>query len=354
MYTPDFRNLVNAAFNRPSAHIPIYDHSISPSVIERITSERFADLSQGNHADKVEFFRRYNAFQRDMGYDATVYEYCASSVMPGSGALGNHKDSVIKTREDFDRYPWGEVPALFFEKSTEHYTALRESLLSGMPAVGGVGNGVFECVQDVVGYEELCYIRIDDEDLYRDLFRAAGDMLYAIWERFLAEFGDIFCVFRIGDDLGFKSTTLLSDKEIREHIIPQYRRIIALIHKSGKPFLLHSCGKIFDVMDDFISEAGIDAKHSNEDVIAPFSQWIEQYGDSIGNFGGLDTDVLCHLSGVDIVEYTSHIYRICAEKGRGVAIGSGNSIPDYVDPQRYCKAVETIRRLRGDVGSFPF
>ncbi|MDR1030283.1 MAG: hypothetical protein LBL76_05370 [Treponema sp.] len=47
----------------------------------------------------------------------------------------------------------------------------------------------------------------------------------------------------------------------------------------GKPFLLHSCGCIFKVMDDLIA-ARIDAKHSNEDAIAP-------YGRRIGNFGGL-------------------------------------------------------------------
>ena len=38
-------------------------------------------------------------------------------------------------------------------------------------------------------------------------------------------------------------------------------------------------------MDDVIA-LGIDAKHSNEDVIAPFERWIELYGDRIGLLGG--------------------------------------------------------------------
>ena len=29
----------------------------------------------------------------------------------------------------------------------------------GMKAIGGVGYGIFECVQDLVGYEDLCYMR---------------------------------------------------------------------------------------------------------------------------------------------------------------------------------------------------
>jgi hypothetical protein len=66
---------------------------------------------------------------------------------------------------------------------------------------------------------------------------------------------------------------MLDPDIIRQHIIPQYRRIIDLVHFSDKKFLLHSCGKIFPVMDDII-EMGIDAKHSNEDQIAPFMLWI--------------------------------------------------------------------------------
>jgi len=90
---------------------------------------------------------------------------------------------------------------------------------------------------------------------------------------------------RFGDDLGFKRNTLLSDTDIKTFFLPQYRRVIGLIKTAGKPFLWHSCGCIFPVMDDVIA-LGIDAKHSNEDQIAPFSTWVDKYGDRIGNFGG--------------------------------------------------------------------
>ncbi|MFH1512624.1 MAG: uroporphyrinogen decarboxylase family protein, partial [Bacillota bacterium] len=179
------------------------------------------------------------------------------------------------------------------------------------------------------------------------LFQAAGDMMCAIWSRFLEEFGDIFCVCRFGDDLGFQSSTLLPVKDIQRLLIPQYRRIVAIIHKHGKPFLMHSCGNIFRIMDDLIDTVKIDAKHSNEDAIAPFGEWIARYGDRIGNIGGLDASVYCEGSPVDIREYTTALYHTCAAKGRGVAMGSGNSIPDYVAPERYVQAINTIRSLRG-------
>jgi len=348
MFTPDYQNIVNAALNRKSNRIPLYEHIVNEGFMESYTGQTFADLKQGNPSDMEEYFRHYTGFFENLGYDTVSFEGWASAAMPGSGALGNHQEGVIKTREDFNNYPWDEVPDIFFNMYSKYYEALRKQMPQGMAAIGGIGNGIFECVQEIVGFEPLCLIKGDDEELYADLFAKAGDMLVAIWERFLPQYGDIYCVCRFGDDLGFRSATLLSPGDIREHIIPQYKRIIDIIHGYNKPFLLHSCGNIDAIMEDLISVAGINAKHSNEDVIAPFSYWINEYGKRIGNFGGLDTDALCDVNDCDIVEYTTNVYNQCAAKGYGVAIGSGNSIPEYVSEKRFVKALEVIRRLRGE------
>ncbi|MEG0050402.1 MAG: uroporphyrinogen decarboxylase family protein, partial [Clostridia bacterium] len=234
----------------------------------------------------------------------------------------------------------------YFDMYHRSFEALRRNMPQGMKAIGGVGYGIFECVQDLVGYEDLCYLRMDDPELYAELFQKIGDSNLRIWTRFLKEYGDIYCVCRFGDDLGFKSTTLLPPDEIRSLIIPQYKRIIAAVHAAGKPFLLHSCGCIFEVMEDLIL-AGIDAKHSNEDQIAPFPVWVERYGDRIGNFGGIDTDAVCRLSKPEMREYISRVVSQSVGHG-GFAFGSGNSIPDYVPAEGFLSMNEIIRELRGE------
>ena len=222
-----------------------------------------------------------------------------------------------------------------------------EKFPQGMKAVGGVGNGIFECVQELVGYESLCYLRMDDPELYADIFRKVGQTNLQIWTRFLETYGDIFCVCRFGDDLGFKSNTLLIADDIRQLVIPAYRAIIDQVHLAGKPFLLHSCGCIFEVMDDLIRDAGIDAKHSNEDVIAPFPVWVERYGDRIGNFGGIDTDAVCRLDGKEMERYIEDVVRKSRGHG-GFAFGSGNSIPNYVPVDQFRKMNRIIREIRGE------
>ena len=45
------------------------------------------------------------------------------------------------------------------------------------------------------------------------------------------------------------------------------RRAKLLRYAAGRPYLLHSCGKLDVIMDYFIDEVKIDAKHSFEDTI---------------------------------------------------------------------------------------
>ena len=346
MFQPDYRYLESAARNVDAARIPLYEHLINFDVIEKIMNKEFAPLIWGDYEEKKEFFRNYCAFFMKLGYDTVSFELCIGGVLPGGGALGGHKKGVIQTREDFEKYPFDEIPELYKKAFHDIIRALHEVMPDGMKAVGGGGNGVFECVQDLTGYIDLCYISADDPELYADLYKKVGDMSLKIWKNFLKEFSDDFCVLRFGDDLGFKSNTLISDDDIVTHIIPQYKRIIDEVHRCGKPFLLHSCGNIFNVMDELIA-AGIDAKHSNEEQIAPFPVWVEKYGDKIGNFGGIDTDAVCRLSRAEMKEYISDVVKKSVGRG-GFAFGSGNSIPSFVPVDNYLMMNEIIREIRGE------
>lgn len=222
---------------------------------------------------------------------------------------------------------------------------LAECMPPGMKAVGGVGNGLFEISEDLVGFEYLAYMMADDPPLIRDLYFRIGDLMVELWSLFLARYVDVFAVCRFGDDLGFKTSTLISPATIRRHIFPQYRRVIDLIHQYRRPFLWHSCGNIFAVMEDAIA-LGIDAKHSNEDVIAPFDRWISLYGDRIGLLGGIDVDLLCLRPPDDVRRQVIERGTRFRNMAAGYALGSGNSIPDYVPVEGYLAMVEAAQCIR--------
>jgi uroporphyrinogen decarboxylase len=220
----------------------------------------------------------------------------------------------------------------------------------GMKAVGGCGFGVFEIAEDLVGYEPLCLLQHDDPDLYAALFRKIGDLMTCLWSDMMCRYAGLFAVCRMGDDLGFKTSMLICPELAVRHVVPQYKRVIDLVHRAGKPFLWHSCGCIFPVMDAVIA-AGIDAKHSNEDQIAPFSQWIELYSGRIGLFGGIDVNDLCLKKPQEVFELiVEHGVRYRAT-AQGYALGSGNSIPAYVPVDCFLAMIEAAKKIRMDEAS---
>ncbi|MFZ5516924.1 MAG: uroporphyrinogen decarboxylase family protein [Candidatus Zhuqueibacterota bacterium] len=344
-FTPNYQHFLDVVTNKRPARLPIYEHLISPGIMEKILNIRFADLAGGDDADVNEFFRQYCRFFRDMTYDVVSFEICITSFLPDNGAIMGGKPGPIQSRADFEKYPWDEIPRRFWAVAEKQFRALVEALPPGMKAVGGIGNGVFEISEDLVGFEYLAYMMAEDPLLFGDIYKKTGDLMTTIWEEFLARHCDGFVACRFGDDLGFKTSTLLAPATIRGHIIPQYRRVVNLVHRAGFPFLWHSCGNIFEIMDDVIA-IGIDAKHSNEDAIAPFDVWINRYNDSIGFLGGIDLDVLCLDKPEVVFEKVVSQGRKFRNMAKGFALGSGNSIPDYVPVQGYLAMIEAAQKIR--------
>lgn len=348
-FQPDYRHFGEVMRNRRPARLPLYEHIISPSIMEKALDVEFAALENGAPGDLPEFFRHYCRFFREMTYDTVSYEVCVVPILPEHGAIMGGKAGPIQDRADFERYPWDELPELFWRVATPRFDALVAALPEGMKAVGGIGNGVFETSEDLVGLEYLAYMQAEDPELYGAVFDKIGALMYSLWTKFLARYSDAFVACRFGDDLGFKSSLLTNPATVHDHVIPQYRRVIDAVHTAGRPFLWHSCGCIFQVMEAAI-DAGIDAKHSNEDNIAPFSRWIADYGDRIALLGGFDMGYLCQATPEDLFDTVVRQgaqYRSCA---RGYALGSGNSIPDYVPLENYLAMVRGVQAIRAKEG----
>ncbi len=343
-FQPDYQNILEVLYNRKPVRLPLYEHHIDVPFISKFTGEDV--VLQGSKAlDYDNYYSKIIKFWKESTYDAFDYEAPICNIFPDHGAINGGRPGPIQTRDDFNTYPFDDLPRLFWETFTPDLEAIRRVLPAGMKAYGGCGYGIFESSQDLVGYEYLAVLQYTDPELFADLFQKIGDLYEELWSELIRKYSDIFVFYRMGDDLGFKTSTLLEPDTIRKHILPQYKRVIDLVHRVDKKFLLHSCGNIFEVMEDII-DTGIDAKHSNEDEIAPFSEWIERYNDRIGLFGGIDVNTLC-LNNYD------EIYKTVLEKGteyrqktKGYGLGSGNSIAEYVQVDGFSAMVDAVKEIR--------
>ena len=178
----DYHHILDVLANKRPKRLPIYEHIISPAIMEKILDVQFAELWNGSRTDRIEFFSQYCRFFQEMSYDTVSFEVCIVEILPDNGALAGGKPGPIQNRADFERYPWDELPERFWKAAEPRFQALAQCMPKGMKALGGVGNGVFEISEDLVGFEYLAHMQADDPDLHRDVYRKIGDLMFEIWD----------------------------------------------------------------------------------------------------------------------------------------------------------------------------
>lgn len=284
---------------------------------------------------------RYREFQIDV-YHALGYDYFwvfgtmdfprprrESSVGDGRSWAENDAGGPIQSREDLEGYPW---PRVTEEALAEcHYVAAR--MPDGMGMFVAHGDGFLEAVMNnLVGYESMCMMLYDDPELLRDIIDRAGQVVYdaAVAMADVPRSAGVF----MGDDMGFTTSTLFPPDFYRSYILPWHRKLAEAIHRKGQLYMLHSCGKIDEIMPDFIRDVKIDAKHSFQRGAYDIVDYKKEYGKDIALLGGVDVDQLCRLEEAELRAYVRGILDACMPGGR-YALGSGNSITTYVPLQNY-------------------
>jgi uroporphyrinogen decarboxylase len=138
---------------------------------------------------------------------------------------------------------------------------------------------------------------------------------------------------------------MLAPADMRKYVVPWHKKIVEVIHKSGKPAILHSCGNLRLLMDDIIDTIGYDAKHSYEDNIMPVEEAYEEYGDRIAILGGIDVDFVCRATPEEIKKRSAAMLERVKGRG-GYALGTGNSVPEYVPQENYFAMISAALEAR--------
>jgi len=147
------------------------------------------------------------------------------------------------------------------------------------------------------------------------------------------------------DDWGFKTQTMLRPEEMRTYVFPWHRKIVKAIHDAGKPAILHSCGQLDLVMEEIIGDMKYDAKHSYEDSIEPVEKTYERLAGRIAVLGGIDVDFICRSSPDAVYDRSRAMLKRTEKKG-GYALGSGNSIPEWVPQEGYFAMLRAVQETR--------
>lgn len=331
---------------------PLVEYIVDPVVMRPILTDMigrpWVDVvwdDRDSHAayldNVIDFWYRlgYDFIRLEIGLGFPTHGLVADDPAPGAtgkrGWVDQHH-GTITSWDDFETYAWPTIEAMDFfwlEYINDH-------LPDGMGFISSHGGGVYEHLSAILSYEGLCLLIMDQPDLVAAVADRIGELQLKFYEHLL-DLDRLSVVFP-GDDMGFRSATLISPNDLVKYTLPWHKRYARMAHEKGLPYFLHSCGNLEAIMPHLINEVGIDGKHSFEDAIVPVTEMYRRYHDRIALLGGVDVNMLTRATPDDLRKYVRGI--IDANSDGRYAIGSGNSIPSYIPVENYLTMLDEALR----------
>lgn len=316
----------------------LFEFFLNPRLLQKLSGVALLPGMSWLDVQKV----RLAAFQR-AGYDYLTVKPPGFVFTVGEQAheasISQNDGAMIFDRKSMEAYPWQDPEDTRYDLVEEFAQFVPDTMKL---VVWGPG-GVLENAISLVGYEQLCLLIMDDPDFATELFANIGSRL----ERYYQLAAPIekvgACI--SNDDWGFKTQTLFSPRAMRKYVFPWHKKIVSQIHAAGRPAILHSCGNFSKIIDDIVDDMGFDARHSYEDNIWPVEEAYEALHGRIAVLGGIDVDFVCRSSPEAV--YSRSAAMLAQVKGRGgYALGTGNSVPDYVPDEGYFAMIRAALDLR--------
>ncbi|MCF8108178.1 MAG: hypothetical protein K9J81_04205 [Desulfohalobiaceae bacterium] len=240
--------------------------------------------------------------------------------------------SFIKTREDFEKFPW-EVAA---ELDFDNFYKVRDLLPENMKVIA-ISGKIFTLTWMLMGFNHFAMSLIMDEQLVADVFRKVAEIQFRGLEE-IFEIPHVAGVWVV-DDLAFGNGPMISPQAFRDHVFPWYKGMSRRCHEKDRLFLMHSDGDITKLMEDIIS-IGIDVIQPIDPSCMDILEFKQKYGDRICIIGNVSNELL--RSGTP-AEVESRVRELLAgvAPGGGYCLGSGNSVPGWARFENYMAMRDT-------------
>jgi uroporphyrinogen decarboxylase len=372
---PDFKGrLLRTIFaDGLSDRVPIVEAGIDLSIKERFLGRPIQHI-----ADEIEFWQqagydfipleaglrtvidaaihheqtgRFESEKPDPAAIAAAKSFAIDRLSPlqltASGPTGNRRSwapagkGIIRDLADLEQFPWPAADD--FDLSALQLA--NEHLPSGMGTLCFSG-AVFSSVLLMLGFESAFIEMATETEFFQAITRKVIELQYDVVERLVRQ--DLVGGIWVNDDLGHRTGTLVNPKLLRKYFFPYYRELRLLTKTKNLPLLLHSDGRIVEVLPDLV-EIGFNAVHPIDPNCMSMQETRDIVGSDVCLIGNLSlTYPLGTGSPEDVARETEALIRSAAPAG-AYCLSSGNSIPEYIPYENW----KTMRDTALHVGVYP-
>lgn len=184
--------------------------------------------------------------------------------------------------------------------------------------------GYYSLLRRWMGTEGASYVFYDDPALVEEMFEFMTDYILQLIDKALRE--ATYDCFHIFEDMAFNSGPLVSPVMVKQFILPQYKRLVAHLHKYGIRNIMLDCDGNINSLIPLWIEAGITCLYPVEVNAGSDPVAIrKQYGRDIAMVGGMNKFLL---------EKTNREMEYEIEKQLGYLLPLGGYIPtlDHLVP----------------------
>lgn len=343
---PDFSRLECALSREEPDRVPLFEAEIAIPI-----QEWFLGREINSAEDEVEFYVR-------AGYDFvpvlppffTPRLMRTASDAEGTMAEADRErawltesEGIIRTMADVEKFPWPDPDQVDFSSFQEMAALLPPKMkIIGMLSPAAI----FGNTSQSMGLQNFSYALYDDPSVIEAMFEIIGSSYLKIAKKLVTmpKLGAVF----MSDDLAHTTGLLVSPAVYRKYVFPWYQKIGEVLANARLPFIFHSDGTLWPVLDD-LADCGVKAIHPIEPQAMDIVEVKKKYGDRFCIFGNIDLDYTLTLGAVkDVEELVKKKIRELAPGG-GWGLAASNSVPDYVKPENYRAMVESAKKY----GKYP-
>lgn len=328
---PDITQLIKTLHREKADYIPVAELGIHPKIKERFLGKPILNLK-----DETEFWVK-------AGYDYIKLQpvfnfHPLSDNQSTSRKWASEGKGLINSFDDFAELHLAEINKVDYSP----FEKIKKYLPEGLGVIGQYGD-IFTMTWELMGFEDFSLALFENPALVEAVNKNIGDTVISMFEYFVEN--DIVDIIWYSDDIAYQTGLMISPEHLDKYFFPWLKKIGDLAKKYNKPFIFHSDGILYSVMDKIIG-CGINALHPIEPKAMDITDVKAKYGKQISLIGNIDVDLLCRGSEEEIRKQVLLNIEKVGYNG-GYCVGSGNSIPDYVKYENYVAMIETVKEYNG-------